>query len=204
MVSALRRQDAISRREFPLRNDSLHANSVLRQRLLQDRLPTSRILYIDRDEIPATVAQALNDQANVSYDLQFAPLINDATTSRPLNIIPAGAESDDDNSTSSGISDLDNPTARIPIGLLRAFGRNGEILRVDRQVPATPLRSLSPFDYPSPSYSPVPLEDILGDFPYDASPTPISTASEELDDEAINEILDYLNSDEFLDSIEEL
>jgi len=120
--------------------------------------------------------------------------------------IPAGEESEEE-SESTGVSpgrlsdnsaatyDLDGHTTGIPPGLLRAWERNGEIRRsteaLDRQAQTSPSPSLprTPDSFPGyspPSYSPVSLGGIDDSVDYE-----------------VNQLLDYLNSEEFLDSIVE-
>jgi len=84
--------------------------------------------------------------------------------------------------------------------LLRAWERNGEItgspVTRDQQVqtsppPSPPLTPDSFSGYFTPNYSPVALEDINLE-PIDISPA---------EDFEINQLLDYLSSEEFLDMI---
>jgi len=113
MVSA-RRQDSITKREFPvLRRNILNQNLLLRQRLLRDRLINSRVFFIDRDDIPAEIVRDINEQQEIPYDLTFAPIINNARDEALAEAIPAD-EQPDDNSTIE--IDLDNPSTRIPLG----------------------------------------------------------------------------------------
>lgn len=208
MVSA-RRIDAITRREFPLRNTTIRRDPLRHQRFLRDRQPVSREIYIDREDIPVSVQQAVDDRANVSYNLQFAPLVNDTSTSSFQILNSEGEEPNDDSTSLSGISDcptvevdLDNPTVRIPVGLLLAFERNGEIPASGqvRYRPSPPSSPRTP-DYTPPSYSPIPFGDISDIL--DVPPSPFSSIQESSDDEAINRILDFLSSDEFLNSVGE-
>jgi len=209
MVSA-RRHDHITRREFPIRRrDAFNRNPLLRRRLFRDGLTNSRTFFIDRDEIPQEITQALDERQETSYNLAFAPLTTDESTDVPADAIPAGEElNDESSSTTSGISDcptievdLDNPTVTVPPGLLSAWERNAEIRRTtDRkiQVPSPMSDALSA--YSTPNYSPVRPEE----FPLDWSPEPISPIRQGFEDDEVNRILDYLNSEEFLDEIVEL
>jgi len=185
---------------------------------LRDRPSIARQLFIDRDEIPTGIARAANDREDTLYDLSFAPLPPELNpeTSTPL-AIPAGEESSEEEDPPSTDKDsdhpsdcptveyaLDNPTARIPPGLLTAFERNGEIRRIqDQQVQAVPSPSPpqtpdSYSGYSTPRYSPVDLRDI------NPEPIDISPSEESLADFEINRILDYLNSEEFLETIDDI
>lgn len=211
MVSANRR-DRITRREFPVREHAIRRDPLLHQRLQRDRQPHTRELYIDREEIPENIQIALDDGTNSPYNLLFAPLIRDATN-RPEYILPDEPPESDTASNISDCStiivDLDDPTARIPVGLLLAFERNGEIPnppgRIGRLAPSPPGSPLSlrTISYSPPNYSPVrpnEIDDIL-----DYSPSPISPLPDDDNDSDadVNRILDYLESEEFLDAIVE-
>jgi len=106
-------------------------------------------------------------------------------------------DSDTSSDASTIILDLENRTDGIPLGLLRAWERNEEITRSpvtrDQQVQTWPPPSTpdSFSGYFTPNYSPVALEDI------NLEPIDISTA----EDFEINQLLDYLSSEEFLDMI---
>jgi len=171
MVSA-RRPDPITRREFLLRNAGVTRRKIYRQRLLRDRPPVARQLFIDRDEIPAGVTRAANDREDTLFDLSFAPLPPEfnpePVTNRNLPAIPAGEEFEEENITettdsdsssdaSTIIFDLNNPTDGIPLGLLRAWERNAEIKRspvtLDRQVQTSPPPSLPRTPDSFPGYS---------------------------------------------------
>jgi len=151
--------------------------------------------------------------------LSFAPLPPEVNpeNNREYNppAIPAGAESEEEETESDGLDastdastitiNLDGPTDGIPLGLLRAWERNGEIRRspeaLDRQAQTSPSPSLprTPDSFPGyspPSYSPVSLGRINLD------PLNISPSDDSVDYE-VNQLLDYLNSEEFLDSIVE-
>lgn len=104
------------------------------------------------------------------------------------------------------VYDLDNPTVRIPPGLLLAWERNGEIRRslvtINKQIqtspPPSPPRIPDSFSgYSTPSYSPSCPVNLTE--PIDNSPI-----NESFIDLEVNEILDYLDSEEFLDTIAEL
>jgi len=213
------RPDPITRREFPLRNAGVARRELYRQRLLRDRPSVARQLFIDRDEIPAGVTRAATDREDTLFDLSFAPLPPEfnpeAVTNRNLPAIPAGEESEKEDITetiysdsssdaSTIIVDLNNPTDGIPLGLLRAWERNAEIPATrDQQVqtspPPSPPRTPDSFSgYFPPNYSPVALGEI------DLEPIDISPSEESSIDWETNQILDYLNSEEFLDSIVDL
>jgi len=182
---------------------------------LRDRPSIARQVFIDRDEIPTGIVRAANDREDTLYDLSFAPLppeLNPATRT-PL-AIPAGEESSEEEGPPSTdedschlsdcptvVYDLDNPTVGIPPGLLRAFARNGEIERTrDQRGQTVPSPSLprTPDTYDStPNYSLVDLRDI------DPEPIDISPYEENLADFEVNQILDYLNSEEFLESVDD-
>jgi len=209
MVSA-RRPDPITRREFPLQN----AGGKYIGRLLRDRPSIAHQLFIDRDEIPTGIARAANDREDTLYDLSFAPLPPESNPeTSTLLAIPAGEESSEEEDPPSTdedsdhlsdcptvVYDLDNPTIRIPPGLLRAFERNGEIGRTrdqrDQTVPSPSPPRTSDTYYSTPNYSPVDLRDI------DPEPIDISSYEENLADFEVNQILDYLNSEEFLESVD--
>lgn len=193
MVSA-HRKDEITKRDFPIRETAIRREPLRHQRLLRDRLPVSRELFIDRDDVPPHVQLPIDDRINISYDLQFAPLVNNNPGPSPLPI-PAGEEPDTA-SVSSGLSecstivvDLDNPTTRIQEGLLRAWERNAEIqpLINNRATQTASPRHISP------SYSPVPFND----------PSSLMSEYNDYEEESINRMLEYMNSEEFLNSIVE-
>jgi len=125
--------------------------------------------------------------------------------------IPAGEESEEE-SESTGVSsgrlsdnsaatyDLDGHTTGIPPGLLRAWEANAEIRR-DEQAQTSPPRLDSPGSlsgYSPPNYSPV----RPGESEFDT--IDISPAEEDLMDQTVNRILDYLNSEEFLDTVDDI
>jgi len=182
---------------------------------LRDRPAIARQLFIDRDEIPTGIARAVKDREDTLYDLSFAPLPPELNPETHIPLaIPAGEESseeegplsiDEDSGHLSDcptvVFDLDNPTVGIPPGLLRAFARNGELERTrdqrDQIVPSpSPPRSPDTY-YSTPNYSPVDLRDI------DPEPIDISPYEENLADFEVNQILDYLNSEEFLESVDD-
>jgi len=104
MISA-RRPDPITRREFPLQNAGVTRREIYRQRLLRDRPSIARQLFIDRDEIPTGVARTANDREDTLFDLSFAPLppeFNLETNNSNLPAIPAGAESEEEETGSDG------------------------------------------------------------------------------------------------------
>jgi len=201
-----------------LQNAGVTRREVYRQRLLRDRPSIARQLFIDRDETPTGVARTANDREDTLFDLSFAtlpPEFNLETNNSNLPAIPAGAESEEEETESVGsdtstdastiTTDLDRPTDGIPLGLLRAWERNGEIRRspeaLNRQVQTSPSPSLprTPNSFPGylpPSYSPVSLGGVDLDSP-NISP------SDDYVDYEVNQLLDYLNSEEFLDSIVE-
>jgi len=221
MVNA-RRPDPITRREFPLRHAGVTRREIFRQRLLRDRPSVARQLFVDRDNIPSNIIRAANDREDTLFDLSFAPLSlefnSEAINNYSRPAIPAGVEleeeeditrptdSDSLSDASTIIVDLYGLTDGIPLGLLRAWERNAEIRRspvtLDRQVQTSPPPSppRTPDSYSTPNYSPVQP----GEIPFDFSPLPISPSPEGFEDAVVNDILDYLDSDEFLDEIAEL
>jgi len=184
---------------------------------LRDRPSIARQLFVDRDEIPAGIVRAANDREDTLYDLSFAPLpaeFNLETSTRLA--IPAGDESSEETEegpqsieeNSGHLSDCptieydpNNSTVGISPGLLRAFTRNGETGRIqDRRDRAalSPNPPQTPDTYYStPNYSPVDLRDI------DPEPIDISPYEDNLADFEVNQILDYLNSEEFLESVDD-
>lgn len=211
MVNALR-IDPVLRREIPFHRAGIRRREYFRQRLLRDRRTVPYHLYVDRDEIPSEIIRAVNDRENTPHDLSFAPLPSELNpeNSRQHQAIPAGEEPEEEQESSDSCSvsstastivlDPDNLTAGIPRGLLRAWEANAEIRR-DRQVQTSPRRPDSPAsfsDYSTPDYSPV----RPGEFGFD--PVDISPAEEDLADQAVNHFLDYLNSEEFLDTVDDI
>jgi len=185
MVNA-RRIDPVLRCQITLLQAGIKRRELFRQRLLRDRRSVARQLFVDRDEIPADIVRAINDRENIPQHLSFAPLPPEVNpeTNREYNLqaIPAGEESEEElestgessgssSNDSTVIYDLDDHTAGIPPGLLRAWESNAEIRRSpvtqDRQVQTTFLRrpdSPGSFsDYSTPNYSPV----RPGDFEFD-------------------------------------
>jgi len=139
--------------------------------LLRDRPSIARQLFIDRDEIPTGVARAANDHEDTLFDLSFAPLppeFNLETNNSNLPAIPAGAKSEEEETGSDGSDtstdastitiNLDSPTDGIPLGLLRAWERNGEIRRspeaLNRQIQTSPSSNLPRTPDSFPGYSP--------------------------------------------------
>jgi len=178
---------------------------------LRNRRTVPYHLYIDRDEIPSEIIQAVNDRENTPHDLSFAPLPSELNpeNSRQLQAIPAGEEPDEereslDSCSVSSISstivlDLDDLTAGIPQRLLRAWETNAEIRR-DRQVQTSPRRPDNPgsfSDYSTTNYSPVRPRE------FEFDPIEISPIDKSLADQEVNNILDYLNS-EFLGTIDDM
>jgi len=136
----------------------------------------------------------VNPETNREYNLQAIPTGEESEE----ELEPTGESSGSSNDDSIVIYDLDNHTAGIPPGLLCAWEANAEIRR-DRQVQTSPLRPDSPpsfSSYSTPDYSPV----RPGEFEFD--PVDISPAEEDLADQAVNHLLDYLNSEEFLDTVD--
>jgi len=211
-----RRPDPITSREFPQRNAGVNRREINRQRSLRDRPSVVQQLFVDRDNIPSNIIRAATDREDTPYDLSFAPLppeYNPEADNSNSSAVLVSAESAEgefdsiDSDTSSDAStiilDLDNRTDGIPLELLRAWERNGEITRSpvtrDHQVqtspPPSPPRTPDSFSgYFTPNYSPVALEEINLE-PIDISPA---------EDFEINQLLDYLSSEEFLDMIVDL
>lgn len=128
MVSAFR-IDSVLRRDIPFHRASIRRGEYFRQRLLRDRRTVPYRLFLDRDDIPNEIIQAVNNHENVSHELLFAPLLPELNieNNRPLPVIPVGEEPDeqetsDSCSVSSSAStitiNLDDHTAGIPPGLL--------------------------------------------------------------------------------------
>jgi len=181
---------------------------------LRDRRTVPYQLYVDRDEIPDEIIRAVNNRENIPH-LSFAPLPPEVNpeTNREYNhqAIPAGEESEEESESTGESSgrlsddsiityDLDGHTTGIPPGLLRAWEANAEIRR-DEQIQTSPLRLDSPGSfsgYSPPNYSPV----RPGEFEFD--PVDISPAEEGLTDQTVNHILDYLNSEEFLGTVNDI
>jgi len=208
MVSAFR-IDSVLRRDIPFHRASIRRREYFRQRLLRDRRTVPYRLFLDRDDIPNEIIQAVNNRENVPHELSFAPLPPEVNTesSRPLPEIPAGEEPDaegtsDSCSVSSSATtitiNLDDRTTGIPPGLLRAWESNAGIRR-DQQIQTSPRRPDSPFsEYSGPSYSPVRPEES------DFAPLNLTPAEEDWADQAANNFLDFLNSEEFLGSIDNI
>jgi len=175
--------------------------------LLRDRRTVPYRLFLDRDDIPNEIIQAVNNHENVSHELLFAPLPPELNieNNRPLPAIPVGEEPDEQetsdscsvSSSASTISiNLDDHTAGISPGLLRAWESNAGIRQ---QVQSSPRRPDSPFsEYSGPSYSPVRPEES------DFNPIDLTPAEEDLADQAANHFLDFLNSEEFLGTIDDV
>jgi len=97
MVNALR-MDPVLRREIPFHRAGIRRREYFRQRLLRNRRTVPYHLYIDRDEIPSEIIQAVNDRENTPHDLSFAPLPPELNpeNSRQLQAIPAGEEPEEE------------------------------------------------------------------------------------------------------------
>jgi len=171
---------------------------------------------VDRDNIPSNIIRAATDREDTPYDLSFAPLPseynpqtdNSNTPAIPADVVPDEEEfelagSDTSSDASTIIVDLNNPTDGISQGLLRAWERNGEIRRspamLDQQTQTVPSPSppRTPESFPgyyTPDYSPIAPGEI------DFDPIDISLSEENFVDFEINQLLDYLSSEEFLDS----
>jgi len=216
MVSAAR-VDSILRREIPFHRASIRRREYFRQRLLRDRRTIPYRLFLDRDSIPNEITQAVSNHEDVPHELLFAPLppeVN-AERSRPLPEIRAREDQEEEEEKSDTCSvsstattiviNLDNHTTGIPPGLLRAWESNAGIRR-DQQIQTSPSRPDSPLsEYSGPSYSPVRPEEsdsFPGYSPPNYSPVPFGRIDDSVDYE-VNQFLDYLNSEEFLNSIVE-
>jgi len=210
MVNALR-INPVLRREIPFHRAGIRRREYFRQRLFRNRRTVPYHLYIDRDEVPSEIIRAVNNRENIPHDLSFAPLPPELNpdNNRQLQAIPAGEEPEEQESSDSCsvsstastiVLDLDDRTAGIPQGLLRAWETNAGIRR-DRQVQTAPHRPDNPASfssYSTPDYSPV----RPGEFEF--NPIEISPIDESLADQEVNNILDYLNSEEFLGTIDDV
>jgi len=72
MVSAFR-IDSVLRRDIPFHRASIRRREYFRQRLLRDRRTVPYRLFLDRDDIPNEIIQAVNNHENISHELLFAP-----------------------------------------------------------------------------------------------------------------------------------
>jgi len=144
----------------------------------------------------------VNPEVNNEHNLQAIPAGEESEEELESTDGGSGSSSDD----STVVYDLDDHTVGIPPGLLQAWECNAEIRRSpvtqDRQVQTASLRhpdSPASFsDYSIPNYSPV----RPGEFEFD--PIEISPIDESLADQEVNNLLDYLNSEEFLGTIDDM
>lgn len=213
----VRRTDPLLNREFSFREGRVRRREIIRQRLIRDRPPVVRQLFIDRDEISDDILRAFNDREETPFELSFASL----SPENNLEVVPISTEEEseeEDIESTTGYSDtlsncptveidLDDTDVRIPLALLRGWERNAEIrplvsCHTQTSPPITsPGSPPSYSDYSSPNYSPVRLEDLedLEHCNLDYVEPIFSEAKDEnlIDDDEINRLLNYIDDEDF-------